>query len=204
MHSSEALSFLQHQIDHIAVPVFVADESDDLRFRFVAVNSLYARLWRLPKEQLIGREPIELCADPLLARTIIGKYRLCLAGSEPVSFQDRVANGESTVLVDTTLHKITIKQTGGHRIVGTAVKVDTQQILSGDIGFYVSLARNSMTTIEMLMRAGQERTSLTVSEREATEILTLDDVERLADSHSQKENSRETGMAGAVRRVLLH
>ena len=210
MHSSETLSFLQHQIDLIAVPVFVADEGKDSKFSFVAVNTLYARLWGLSKEQVIGRDPVETCTDPVMASAITGKYRMCLARDEPGCFRDRIANGETVAVVDTTLQKIALRHTGARRIVGTALEVGDRASLSGDMGFYMGLARNSLTTIEMLMKLGMEKTALTTSERQATEMLArnalaaLDDADRAAARLARSEVSPDDGMAGAIRRVLLH
>lgn len=210
MRSSEALSFLQHQIDLIAVPVFIADERDDLGFRFVAANSLYARLIGLPRDQLIGQDPARVCADPVMSGAIVGKYRLCLETEGPVHFRDRIVKGRSSFSVETTLQKIACGPTATRRIVGTALKIDNRPTGGGDIGFYVNLARNSLMTIEMLMEVGQEATALTRSEREATAILTrkalaaLEDAEQAAGRPISEDEAAETGMAEAVRRVLLH
>lgn len=210
MVASHRLSFLQHQIDLVAVPVFVADQCDDGRFRFVAINTAFARLSGRTKEALVGLDPTEMCADPTLIGLIKDKYRQCLAGGEPVSFRDRFLNKDTVVLVDTTLQRIELPRTGRHRVVGTALEVGDQQAMTGDVGFYLSLARNSLTTIEMLMKAGQERHALSISEREATDILTrkallaLEDAERAVARLVQSDRPRETGMAEAVRSLLLH
>lgn len=210
MHSSEALSFLQHQIDLIAVPVFVADERDDLGFHFVAANSLYARLIGLSKDQLIGQDPTRICTDPGMSGAIIGKYRLCLETDGPVHYRDRIVSDRSIVSVETTLQKIAFGPTSARRIVGTALKIEDRLAASSDVGFFVSLARNSLTTIEMLMAIRPESTALTASEREATVILArkalaaLEDASQAAGRLTPDEDPCEAGLAAAVRRVLMH
>lgn len=210
MHASEALSFLQTQIDHIAVPIFVADEDHDSRFRFVAANQLYAALRGVSKNELIGRDPDAICADFGVAGVIIGKCRLCVSSEEPVRFRERITNGQTAVLVDTTLHKVALGPEGRHRIVGTAIEVQDRKSAEGDIGFYVSLARNSLMTIEMLMGIGRQTVPLTATERQATEILTrkalaaLDDADRTVRRLAQSETSADAGLCDPIRRVVLH
>ena len=95
-------------------------------------------------------------------------------------------------------------------IVGTCLEIGGEQAECADIGFHMSLVRNSLATIEMLMELGHDGAALSVSEREATEVLArkaltaLDDVERAAERLMQNEKARQASTAGTLRRMLLH
>lgn len=209
MSTFHKLSFLQHQIDLIAVPVFVTDQCDDDQFRFAAINSEYARILGLAKDQVSGRTHLDVLSDHQRACEAERRYRLCIGCDEPICYRDRVVSGETTVFLDTTLQKVALGSRGLYRIVGTAIQIDERLAATNDIEFFLSLARNSLTTIEMLMSAGRERQHLSVSERDATEILcrkallSLDDIQRSASRFTRSAQPGTLGVSEAVRNLLL-
>lgn len=203
-------SFLQHQIDLIAVPVFVADECDDGEFRIAAINNAHARLTGLDKCGVQGRTPHELLEDPVSAGEVVGHYRHCIANDGPISYRECIVFGGSPMVFDTTLQKIARPASGRHRIVGTAVRVEDMPSVASDIEFHVSMARNSLTTLEMLMGASASGRSLSVSEREATQILcrkallSLDELDKATSQLVRKDRTEQTEMSSAIRSLLLH
>lgn len=203
-------ALLQHQIDLISVPVFVVDECEDDQFRIAAINSAYATLTGLEKKSVHGRTLFDLIGNAVSANGVVGHYRHCLANEGPVSYRETIAFGREPMTFDTTLQKIVLPGGERHRIVGTAIRLEQEAGVATDIDFYLSLARNSLTTIEMLMNAGQDSRNLSVAEREATQILSrkallsLDDIERAASKITTSDRPGDIEFSAAVRNLLLH
>ncbi|NNF91015.1 MAG: PAS domain-containing protein [Boseongicola sp.] len=202
--------FLQKQIDLISVPIFIVDDCSDDRFRVVAINSAHSTLTGMDQSKVPGHTPHELIEDCATADKIVRNYRDCIASDTPISYRETIVFGGAPMIFDTTLQKISRPNSDRFRIVGTALKIEDRHSVGSDIDFYVSLARNSMTTIELLMNARSDRDATTMSEREATLILcrkallSLDDIAAAAARVVRSEEKNDTIMGEAVRDLLLH
>ena len=184
--AKSSINFLQRQIDLIAVPVFVADETVSGEFRFAAINSAHAKLTGFTKSAVRGRTPHDLAGAGTSADKVVERFRECIAADAPISYSDTIICDGAPTLLDTTLQKIPLPKAACHRIVGTAVTVGDQDAAGADIEYYLSLTRRSLTTIEMLLSPSVSARSLSASEREATLILcrkallSLEDIARVA------------------------
>ncbi|MBT8425390.1 MAG: hypothetical protein KJO67_10465 [Silicimonas sp.] len=164
----------------------------------------------MDQSKVPGHTPHELIEDCATADKIVGNYRDCIASDTPISYRETIVFGGAPMIFDTTLQKISRPNSDRFRIVGTALKIEDRHSVGSDIDFYVSLARNSMTTIELLMNARSDRDATTMSEREATLILcrkallSLDDIAAAAARVVRSEEKNDTIMGEAVRDLLLH
>lgn len=208
--SSAKRLLLQSQIDLIAVPVFITDECADGQFRIAAINSAHAKLTGLDKLLVRGRTPHEMIEDVSSATEVVGNYRNCILADAPISYRETIVFRGTPMVFDTTLQKIPRPNSPRFRIVGTAIKIEDRQHVGDDINFYVSLARNAMMTIEMLMNARSGGDPMSKSEREATLILcrkallSLDDITSAADRIVRSDRSNDSVTAEAMRNILLH
>lgn len=209
MHADKR-RFLQNQIDLIAVPVFIADECVDDQFRIAAINAAHARLTGLDDVQARGRTPHEVIANASGVAEVVSQCRNCIKTDAPISYRETVAYRGTPMVFDTKLQKIPRTNSRSFRIVGTAAKTEDRQHVGADIGFYVSLARNAIMTIEMLMTARLGGGPMSDFEHEATLILcrkallSLDDITSAAERIVGSERSNDTVMAEAMRDIRLH
>lgn len=210
MTTPRSIEFLQRQIDLISVPVVIADECDNGDFRVAAINSAHARMTGLKKTDVHGRTPFELMADPVVAREIVAHYRHCIEAEGPVSFRERMTCDGQCTDFDVTLNKIALPGSKCFRIVGTSLKVAMPDRDTDDIQFYASLARHSLTTVEMLMNASALNQPLSLAEREAVLILcrkamlSLDDIDRSVARSERLNRGGGSELSTAVRDLLLH
>ena len=201
---------LQLQIDLIAVPVFVADKRSGDDFRIVVINTAHADLTGLDKTAVQGRTPLEILGDREAAQEVVDHYAACIEADGPISYRQTLPFQGEMMTFDTTLQKIPMPRQGVVRIVGTSLKLDERPKVEGDIQFYITLARNSLTTIEMLMRAVPDERSLSIPEREATRILSqkallsLEDLERTVFRMTGVKDLQMSELSSAVRELILH
>jgi hypothetical protein len=210
MPTSSHAAALQFQIDLIAVPVFVADKRAGDDFRIVVINTAHANLTGLDKVAVQGRTPLEILGDSAAAQEVVTRYTACIDAEGPVCYREKLPFQGEVMTFDTTLQKIPRPRQGIIRIVGTSLKLDERPKVEDDIQFYLALARNSLTTIEMLMRAVPDERSLSIPERDATRILSqkallsLEDLERTVFRMSGVEELQGSELSSAVREFILH
>ena len=164
----------------------------------------------MDKTAVQGRTPLEILGDREAAQEVVDHYAACIEADGPISYRQTLPFQGEMMTFDTTLQKIPMPRQGVVRIVGTSLKLDERPKVEGDIQFYITLARNSLTTIQMLMRAVPDERSLSIPEREATRILSqkallsLEDLERTVFRMTGVKDLQMSELSSAVRELILH